>query len=154
MTTIAFDAICICLLCSSLARNLHPWQSQPGSEGPTWWETFSFPTNFSSKVRAGKWEEAIAELNTATRFLESGAFFLGHQQEPEQMLQVKSRKVGGSLPVGVLHPLLLASPQNASRTAGEPTWYPDEVWLTDKDVKRQCSGWLSPRCRPPWPCSG
>ena len=70
-------------------------------------------------MRAGKWEEAIAELNTATRFLESGAFFLGHQQELEQMLQVKSRKVGGSLPVGVLPPLPLASSQNASRTAGE-----------------------------------
>ena len=29
--------------------------------------------NFFVKVRAGNWEEAIAELNTATRFLESGA---------------------------------------------------------------------------------
>ena len=82
---------------------------------------FSFHTNFSFKVRAGRWEEAIAELNTATRFLESGALFLGHQQE-HQMLQIKSRKVGGLLPVGVLPHLPLGSSQNASRTAGETAW--------------------------------
>ena len=77
-----------------MARNLRPWQSQPESEGLTWWVGNIFlgeegggnnlihTVNFSVKVRAGKWEEAIAELNSATRFLESGTYpdlFLCHQ---------------------------------------------------------------------------
>ena len=53
------------------------------SEVLTWWVGNHFSlggghnlihtVNFFVKVRAGNWEEAIAELNTATRFLESGA---------------------------------------------------------------------------------